>query len=37
MNIYDAKTFTCPFNARCMDQIGVDEVVTASRQLLGEI
>jgi lipopolysaccharide heptosyltransferase II len=36
MNIYDAKTFMCPFNARCMDQIGVDEVVAASRQLLGE-
>jgi lipopolysaccharide heptosyltransferase II len=37
MNIYEAKTFMCPFNARCMDQIGVDEVVAASRQLLGEI
>ncbi len=34
MNVYDAKTFACPFNARCMEQIGVDEVVAASRQLL---
>jgi lipopolysaccharide heptosyltransferase II len=37
MNVYNAKAFTCPFNARCMDQISVDEVVGASRQLLGEI
>jgi lipopolysaccharide heptosyltransferase II len=37
MNIYKAKAFTCPFNARCMDRISVDEVVSASRQLLGEI
>jgi ADP-heptose:LPS heptosyltransferase len=35
MNVYDAKTFACPFNARCMEQIGVDEIVAASRQLLG--
>ena len=36
MNVYNAKAFACPFNARCMDQIGVDEVVLASHQLLGE-
>ena len=36
MNVYNAKAFSCPFNARCMDQIGVDEVVGVSRQLLGE-
>lgn len=35
MNVYDAKAFVCPFNARCMEQIHVDEVVAASRQLLG--
>ena len=36
MNVYNAKAFSCPFNARCMDQIGVDEVVGVSRQLLGD-
>jgi lipopolysaccharide heptosyltransferase II len=35
MNVYNAKAFVCPFNARCMEQIGVDEIVAASRQLLG--
>jgi lipopolysaccharide heptosyltransferase II len=37
MNIYNAKTFSCPFNARCMAQISVDEIVAASRHLLGEV
>ena len=36
MNVYNAKAFSCPFNACCMDQISVDEVVGVSRQLLGE-
>ncbi len=26
MNIYDAKTFVCPYNARCMKEISVEEV-----------
>ena len=29
MNIYDAKTFRCPYNARCMSEIQVNEVQQA--------
>ncbi|HLX12075.1 MAG TPA: glycosyltransferase family 9 protein [Bacteroidota bacterium] len=34
MNIYAAKTFWCPYNARCMREIGVDEVEAAVLRIL---
>jgi ADP-heptose:LPS heptosyltransferase len=35
LNIYAAKRFVCPYNARCMDMISVEEVVEALRRVLG--
>ncbi len=29
LNVYDAKLFVCPYSARCMKEISVDEVVAA--------
>ena len=34
MNIYDAKSFTCPYNAKCMQEISVEEVFQAVEQQL---
>lgn len=34
LNIYNAKLFVCPYNARCMSEIGVDEVLAAVRSFL---
>ena len=34
LNIYNAKLFVCPYNARCMKEISTNEVVTAARSLL---
>jgi ADP-heptose:LPS heptosyltransferase len=31
MNIYSAKQFRCPFNARCMTEISVEEVLESVR------
>jgi lipopolysaccharide heptosyltransferase II len=33
MNIYDAKAFRCPYNARCMQEIQVEDVMHAVEQL----
>jgi ADP-heptose:LPS heptosyltransferase len=33
MNIYDAKTFQCPYNAKCMHAISVEEVKEAVASL----
>ncbi len=35
LNIYNAKLFVCPYNARCMKEISVDEVLNAIRSLEG--
>ena len=34
LNIYNAKHFVCPYQARCMSEISVQEVLTAARRLL---
>ncbi len=34
MNVYDSKTFTCPYNARCMKEISVKEVEQACSKLI---
>lgn len=33
MNVYSAKQFRCPYNARCMHEISVDEVLQHVRSL----
>ncbi len=33
LNIYNAKLFVCPYQARCMKEISVDEVVSAIHSL----
>ncbi|MEK7250504.1 MAG: glycosyltransferase family 9 protein [Bacteroidota bacterium] len=35
LNMYNAKLFVCPYNARCMKEISVDEVLNAIRSLEG--
>jgi len=34
LNFYNAKLFTCPFNARCMQEISTTEVLAAANSLL---
>jgi len=34
MNVYDAKTFRCPFDAQCMKEISVDEVKTEYEKMI---
>jgi len=34
LNIYAAKRFVCPYNARCMDLITVSDVADALRRVL---
>ena len=34
LNVYNAKLFVCPYNARCMKEISVAEVLEAVRSLL---
>ncbi len=34
LNVYDAKLFVCPYNARCMREIFVEEVVAAVDDVL---
>jgi ADP-heptose:LPS heptosyltransferase len=34
LNVYNAKLFRCPYQARCMREISPDEVTAAARQLL---
>ena len=36
MNVYDAKLFICPYNARCMREISVDEVLAEVEPLLSQ-
>jgi hypothetical protein len=31
MNIYSAKQFRCPYNAQCMRELSVDQVVQSVR------
>ena len=33
MNVYDAKTFRCPYDAKCMKEISVDEVKTEIKKV----
>ena len=33
LNVYNAKLFKCPYNARCMDEISVQDVLAAIRLL----
>jgi ADP-heptose:LPS heptosyltransferase len=35
LNVYNAKLFVCPFHARCMREISVDQVLNAIRSLEG--
>ncbi len=37
MNVYFAKDFRCPFHARCMQEISVDEVVDCVYSLAGTV
>jgi ADP-heptose:LPS heptosyltransferase len=34
MNVYDAKLFVCPYNARCMHEISVDEVLAEVERMM---
>jgi ADP-heptose:LPS heptosyltransferase len=34
MNIYSAKQFRCPYNAQCMRELGVDQVLQSVRSLV---
>jgi ADP-heptose:LPS heptosyltransferase len=34
LTVYNAKQFVCPFNARCMKEIGVEEVASAAGEFL---
>jgi ADP-heptose:LPS heptosyltransferase len=35
MNLYDARSFRCPYNARCMNEISPADVAGAAETILG--
>lgn len=36
LNVYNAKLFVCPYDARCMKELSVEEVLSAVQSLLGQ-